>query len=86
MKATQKLRVTVEDITYETTAAKLDPKLADIAAKLEASGLRECNATHVTSGAAVLFVQVAYIGPIPKARPAKLFGHDTAAFMAKQYK
>ena len=87
MKATQKLKVTIETISYETTFAKLDKKLLTIAKKLNDSKEHDVVGLYVTSGNAELCIQMEYIGPIPKDAGKKMiFGEDEEVFMARQYK
>lgn len=88
MKATQKLKLTIEDLTIETTYANLPEKVKFLADKLEKSSdplAQPVFDTIVTSGNAALFVQVAWVGK-PKQRPAKILGYDADELMGKQYK
>jgi len=91
MKDSQKLRITIEDIQYETTYGKLDSKLKVFANKLESQDafgkMVGFNDVYVGQGNATLFVKVEYVGKAPKidGKP-KLFGWDEEELMAKQYK
>jgi len=88
MKKTQKLRATVEDITFETTFEKLPHQFHNLAKQLDAD--QSITAAHecvVTTGNATLFIQLEYIGKRPKAsKVTHIFGHEVDEFMEKQYK
>lgn len=88
MNKTQKLRATVEDITFETTFEKLPKQFHNLADKLHSDdsllAVHEC---VVTGGDATLFIQLEYVGKKPKSKKVnKLFGYDAEEFMVKQYK
>lgn len=88
MKKSQRLRATVEDITFETTFEKLPPQFSHLAKMLEMEdvgySVHEC---VVTSGGAILLIQLEYVGPKPKTKQKrKIFGYDEEEVMAKQYK
>ncbi len=89
MKKTQKLRATVEDITFETTFEKLPVQFHNLVKKLEQSpSLVAAHECVVTSGNATLFIQLEYIGKIPKRDKTtdNIFGYETEDFLSKQYK
>ena len=88
MKKTQKLRATVEDITFETTFEKLPHQFHKLAKQLDTD--QSITAAHecvVTTGNATLFIQLEYIGKRPKASKAThILGYEVEEFMEKQYK
>lgn len=89
MKKTQKLRATVEDITFETTFEKLPAQFMNLVKKLEsAPDVVAAFEVVVTSGNASLFIQLEYVGAKPKtkAKVSSIFGYETEEFMQKQYK
>ncbi|MNN94563.1 hypothetical protein D3C81_2132120 [compost metagenome] len=85
MKKTQKLKLTIEDITIETTFDKLPAQVKFLAERLESDPEFAANNVIVTSGNATLFVSLDFIGKRPKAKVSSLFGYKTEEFMAKQY-
>lgn len=88
MNKAQKLRATVEDISFETTFEKLPVQFHSLAKKLDSSdSMTAAHECVVTSGNATLFIQLEYVGKKPKATKVKqIFGQDADEFMARQYK
>lgn len=89
MKKTQKLRATVEDISFDTTFEKLPQQFLGLAQKLEAApDMMAAFEVVITSGNASLFIQLEYVGAKPKVKKKveSIFGYDTEEFMSKQYR
>lgn len=89
MKKTQKLRATIEDITFETTFEKLPVQFINLANKLESTtDMVAAFEVVVTSGNASLFIQLEYVGVKPKTKEkvSTIFGYNAGDFMQKQYK
>lgn len=86
MNKTQKLKATIEDISFETTFEKLPLHFHSLVSKLEADPMFAASTTVVTSGNATLFIQLEFVGKKPKAKVTTLFGQDSQTFMERQYK
>jgi hypothetical protein len=85
MNKTQKLLVTIEDITIETTFDKLPKQVLFLVPKLEAEPAYQAHGVVLTSGNATLYVALDFVGKRPKAK-VKIFGQEQEEFMARQYK
>lgn len=86
MNKTQKLKATVEDISFITTFENLPQQFQCLVSKLEADPSSPAHTVTVTSGNASLFIQLEFFGKRPKAKVSTLFGVDTDEFMTRQYK
>lgn len=86
MNKTQKLKATVEDISFETTFANLPSQFLPLIPMLEANPYSGAYGVHVSNGAA-LCIQLEFVGKRPKAKtPSQIFGYDEKEFLEKQYK
>ena len=88
MNKTQKVRATVEDISFDTTLDKLPAQFNKLVKQLEEEeSLVSAHDVVVTSGNATLFIQLEVLGKKSKTKPRidSLFGYKTEEFMAKQY-
>lgn len=88
MNKTQKVRATVEDISFDTTLDKLPAQFNKLVKQLESEeSLVAAHDVVVTSGNATLFIQLEVLGKKSKTKPKidSLFGYDTKEFMDKQY-
>lgn len=87
MKKTQKLKATVEDITFDTTVEKLPIQFHGMLKRLLESESESVHDVIITSGNASLFVQLEWLGPKPKLnKKTRLFGYEQDEFLEKQYK
>ena len=89
MNKTQKVRATVEDISFDTTLDKLPAQFNKLVKQLEDDeSLVAAHDVVVTSGNATLFIQLEILGKKSKTKQkvVSLFGYDAEDFMAKQYK
>ena len=88
MNKTQKVRATVEDISFDTTLDKLPAQFNKLVRQLESEeSLVSAHDVVITSGNAALFIRLEVLGKKSKTKPKidKLFGYNTEEFMAKQY-
>lgn len=89
MNKTQKVRATVEDISFDTTLDKLPAQFVKLVKRLESEeSLTAAHDVVITSGNATLFIQLEILGKKSKTKLKidNLFGYDTEEFMNKQYK
>lgn len=89
MNKTQKVRATVEDISFDTTLDKLPAQFNKLVKRLESEeSLTAAHDVVITSGNAALFIQLEILGKKSKTKPKidKLFGYDAEEFMSRQYK
>ena len=85
MNKTQKLKATVEDISFITTFENLPQQFKCLVDELEANPNQPAHTVNVTSGNASLFIQLEFVGKRPKAKVSTIFGVNTEEFMARQY-
>ena len=83
MNKTQKLKATIEDISFETTFDKLPQQFYCLVAELESDPSMAAHTVVTTSGNATLFIQLDFVGKRPKAKTniTSIFGYETKEFM-----
>ncbi len=83
MKKSQKLLVTVENLSFVCTLDGIDKNLLVIVGKLEKEGNQWGPASGLVGG---LCVTVTYADGIKPPTKQKIFGYDSDEFLQKQYK
>lgn len=85
MKNSQKVKATIESISFETTRDKLPSVFDFLVNKLDYDPAYEVFTTHTNAAGLTLYIALDFIGTRPKAK-SKIFGYVEEEFMAKQYK
>lgn len=87
MKASQKFKISVENITFIVRFAELDKQLEFLVDKLEREGdiFGPCCATIEQNGN-ILCVSIRYADKSRGPTKSRIFGYDSDKFLAKQYK
>ena len=85
MKAAQKLKATIESISFIVTRSNLPREFDFLVTKLEMCPEHEASCTHTNTANLTMYLALDYVGPRPKSK-IKLFGQDEEVFMARQYK